>query len=272
MIGKDHAKKLHLLELERWRTNDCEHNGKKYLYKASSILKDENSGGTATCSLILPRCPLYVSIQCYSTTPYSIYLGSKQSPTIRIDFQPRDLCLMICCITKVVGVNEHLVFPDYFDVLVWGGKETIRITRVVDDKEDTPPEEYLGIRITQINSRMVKKRASDLGVNERFLAARSLAGDGLFVSHLDVGRLMHLLVKANEAVQLQCEIRAQNYATFQIASRRANENPGYSREDYYWYVLDAFYALKVKEKNKLPAYYVLRLFMKSYLCEIYSLY
>ena len=111
-----------------------------------------------------------------------------------------------------------------------------------------------------------------MGINEHLLSARTLAGNGIFVSHLDVGRLMHLLVKANEAVQLQCEIRAQNYATFQIASRRANENPGYSREDYYWYVLDAFYALKVKEKNKLPAYYVLRLFMKSYLCEIYSLY
>ena len=105
VIGKDHAKKLHLLELERWRTNECELNGKKYLYKVSSLVKDENSGGTATCSLIHPRCPLYASIQCYSTTPYSVYLGSKRSPTIRIDFQPSDLYSVICSITKVVKVN-----------------------------------------------------------------------------------------------------------------------------------------------------------------------
>ena len=52
----------------------------------------------------------------------------------------------------------------------------------------------------------------------------------------------------------------------------SNENPGYSKEDYYWYVMEAFYGLEDKDINKLPAYYVLKLFVKAYLCEKYSLY
>ena len=239
----------------------------------SSLAIDERSSGTAQCALLHPKCALYVSFQCYNTSPYSVYLGSRQSPTTRIDFQPADLYSVMVGITKALKPNENSNFPEYVDVPVWGGKERLYITRLVDTEAPSQgPEDYLGIRISQLNPRLIKKRASDLGIGEHLLPVLPLAGEGIFISYIDVGRVMHLLVKANEAVQLQYEIQAQHYATFQIASRKANENPGYIKEDYYWYVLEAFYALEVKDVNKLPAYFVLRLFINNYLCENYSLY
>ena len=104
------------------------------------------------------------------------------------------------------------------------------------------------------------------------LPASNLAEKSITFSSTDEGRVMYLLKRANEALQLQYEIQSQHYATFQIASREAKQNPAYTREDYYWYVLGAFYSLEVKDENKLPAYFVLRLFIKDYMCEKYSLY
>ena len=123
---------------------------------------------------------------------------------------------------------------------------------------------------------MIKERANNLGISVysllNALPASTLAEKSIMFSPVDEARVMYLLSNANEALQLQYEIQSQHYATFQIASRKAKQNPVCTREDYYWYVLGAFYSLEVKDENKLPAYFVLRLFLKDYLCEKYSLY
>lgn len=272
VFGKGRTK-FHLVELENRRRRECDCNGKKYLYNVSTLAIDERSSGTAQCALLHPKCGIYVSFQCHNTSPYSIYLALKQSPATRIDFQPCDLYSVMVGITKVLKPDENSKYPEYIEVPVWGGNEKVYITRLVDT-DDLPldPEEYVGIRISQVNPRLIKKHASYLGISEHLLPAPPLADKTIVISFIDVGAVIHLLVKANEAVQLQHEILAQHYATFQIASRKANENPAYTKEDYYWYVLEAFYTLEVKDENKLPAYFVLRLFIKDYLCESYSLY
>ena len=263
-IEKDHTKRMHLLELEKRRRKECELNGKKSLFKVSCFSKDESGGGNARSALVHPKCDIYTSIQCFNTSPYSVFLWSKKS-SFHANFQPSDLYDVIQSIKHSLNYN----YPDKIDVPVWGGREIIRTTRVPDTK--TPF--ISGVRISVINSSLLKKRASDLGIKEHLLANLPLEdGDSIEVTSSVVKHLLHLLLKTNEAVQLLYEIHAQHFATFQIASRKVAENPGYTKEEYYWYVMDAFYALDVKERNKLPAYYVLRLFIKDYLHEKYSLY
>ena len=118
----------------------------------SSLAKDERSSGTAMCSLVPPKCPIYASLQCFNTTPYSVFLGSKLTPTVRIDFQPSDLYSVIVGLTNAIKANENFKYPEHIDVPVWGGKERICITRLVDTEAfSQDPEEYLGVRISQVN-------------------------------------------------------------------------------------------------------------------------
>ena len=276
MFEKDRTK-FYFLELEKRRRQECNYNGKQYLYKVSSLETDVRSSGTAQCALLHPRCAIYVSFQCYVTTPYSIYIGLKDCPATRIDFQPCDLYSVMLGIVKLLKPDKNSNYSEYTEVPVWGGKERLIITRVVDtDELPLDPKTYVGIRISQVNPRLIKERANNLGISVysllNALPASTLAEKSIMFSFADEGRVMHLLTKANEALQLQYEIQSQHYATFQIASRKAKQNPVCTREDYYWYVLGAFYSLEVKDENKLPAYFVLRLFLKDYLCEKYSLY
>ena len=262
-IEKDHEKRMHLMELEKRRRKECELNGKKYLFKVSSFSKDESGGGNAMSALVHPKCDIYASIQCFNTSPYSVSLWSKNT-SFRANFQASDLYKVIQSIKHSQDYN----YPDKIDVSLWGGREIMRFTRVADKEKAL----ISGVRISVINSSLLKKRASDLGIKEHLLTKLPLDGVSIEVTSSAVRQLLYLLLKTNEAVQLQYEIHAQHFATFQIASRKVAENPGYTKEEYYWYVMDAFYALDIKDRNKLPAYYVLRLFLKAYLHEKYSLY
>ena len=262
-IEKDYTKRMHLLELEKRRRKECELNGKKSLFKVSSFSKDESASGNSTSALVHPLCDIYTSIQCFNTSPYSVFLSSKKT-SFHANFQPSDLYEVITSIKNVLNYN----YPDEIDVSVWGEREILRITRVPDKQKPF----ISGVRISAINSSLLRKRASDLGIKEHLLTKLPLDGNSIEVASNVVRHLLHLLLKTNEAVQLQYEIHAQHFATFQLASRKVTENPGCTKEEYYWYVMDAFYALDVKDRNKLPAYYVLRLFIKGYLHEKYSLY
>ena len=263
-IEKDHEKRMHLMELEKRRRKECELNGKKHLFKVSSFSKDESGGGNAMSALVYPKCDIYASIQCFNTSPYSVSLWSKKKTSFYANFQTSDLYAVIQSIKQSQDYN----YPAKIDVPLWGGREIIRFTRVANKEKAL----ISGVRISVINSSLVKKRASDLGIKEHLLTKLPLDGVSIEVSSSAVKPLLYLLLKTNRAVRLQYEIHAQHFATFQIASRKVAENPGYTKEEYYWYVMDAFYALDVKDRNKLPAYYVLRLFLKAYLHEKYSMY
>ena len=78
-IEKDYTKRMHLLELEKRRRKECELNGKKSLFKVSSFSKDESGGGNAMSALVYPKCDIYASIQCFNTSPYSVFLSSKKN-------------------------------------------------------------------------------------------------------------------------------------------------------------------------------------------------
>ena len=264
-IEKDHEKRMHLMELEKRRRKECELNGKKHLFKVSAFAKDEIGGGNQMCAILYPMCDVYATIQCFNTSPYSVTLWSKKkASSFHANFQPSDLY----DVTQSIKRSQDYNYPAQLDVSVWGGREIIRFTRLAD-KEKGP---ISGVRISVINSSLVKKRASDLGMKEHLLTKLPLDGVSIEVASSAVKPLLYLLLKTNQAVRLQYEIHAQHFATFQMASRKVAENPGYTKEEYYWYVMEAFYALDVKDRNKLPAYYVLRLFLKAYLHEKYSLY
>ena len=129
--------KFYFLELEKRRRQECNYNGKQYLYKVSSLEIDIRSSGTAQCTLLHPRCAIYVSFQCYVMTPYSIYIGLKDCPASRIDFQPCDLYSVMLGIVKLLKPDKNSKYLEYTEVSVWGGKERLIITRVVDTYELT---------------------------------------------------------------------------------------------------------------------------------------
>ena len=105
---------------------------------------------------------------------------------------------------------------------MWGGRDTLRITRhVEEDSED--PCDYLGIAIAQINYKVNRKRVRDSGFNEKLIPIIPI--DSLFISHTNVPRFAHLIAKTNAVMQLQWEIRAQHYATFQIVTKKIMKTP-----------------------------------------------
>ena len=79
-------------------------------------------------------------------------------------------------------------------------------------------------------------------------------------------------MQTEDTLQLQYEVLAQRYATFEIVARKMKDIPNYSKEDYYLTTMNTFFGLQVKEEDRLPAYFVLRDFIEKYLCEFYALY
>ena len=111
VFEKDQTK-FYFLELEKRRRQECNNNGKQFLYKVSSLEIDVRSSGTAQCTLLHPRCTIYVSFQCYVTTPYSIYIGLRDCPTTRIDFQPCDLYSVMVGIVKLLKPDKNLIIQN----------------------------------------------------------------------------------------------------------------------------------------------------------------
>ena len=87
---------------------------KKALFKVSCLSKDECDNGAASFYLVHPKCDIYVSIQCFNTTPYSVYLWSKQSSNDRIDFPPSDLYAVI----QSIKHSQNFDYRDQIDVSV----------------------------------------------------------------------------------------------------------------------------------------------------------
>ena len=81
-----------------------------------------------------------------------------------------------------------------------------------------------------------------------------------------------LIVRTFDAIYLNAEINSQYHATLQVVARKLKDNSNFTREQYYWCVLDSFFGLDVPPSCRLPSFYVLRLFHREYLCETYSLY
>ena len=263
------------LEIEKQRRKNCESNGKTELFKMTSwcASSEVKSGGEgAICrkhSIMSPRCPIYCTIQSCNSTPYSVVISDNTNPNVSIDFQPGELIALLTIIKKIFKKNteEDLTV----DVPVWGGRDTLRITRNLEDYCDEGCEcPYYGIAMGQINFKINRKRIRDVGYNEKIIP--TVAVESLYISHENVNRFIYIMEKTSAVLQLQWEIRAQNFATFRMVSKKINENPKYTKEEYYWFVMDSFFSLDVSDNNKLPAYFVIRDFFKKYLCQKYSLY
>ena len=78
-----------------------------------------------------------------------------------------------------------------------------------------------------------------------------------------------LLLKTNRVLRLQWEILAQQHAVASYVKNVLKPHL-YSRQELYYSVLEAFYGLNATKK--LPAWYVLREFLQTYLCEDYCMY
>ena len=135
------------------------------------------------------------------------------------------------------------------------------------------PSDYLGVYIKVLSSASVKKHLKLSGIAK--ILGHKLPGtedQGIFIRQRSVTRFAALIVRTYDAIHLNTEINSQYHATLQVTARKIKQMPNFTREEYYWCVLDSFFGLDVPTNSKLPSFYVLRLFHRDYLCETYSLY
>ena len=216
----------------------------------------------------------FTVVENYNLTPYNIVLADSKRPSVKIDLLPTDLYSLLYSLSFVFARNKNNKYIPHVDVSVWGGRDVLRLQRVLP-KEPESPSDYLGVYITVLSSTSVKKhlKLSGIGKILGHKLPRIVTEDqGIFISQHIVPRFALLIVTTYDSIYLNAEINSQYHATLQVVARKIKEMPNFTREDYYWAVLDSFYGLDVPPTCKLPSFYVLRLFHKEYLCEPYSLY
>ena len=263
------AKRALYLEVEKHRRKNFFRNGKKDLVRTTAYDNSERTRGQSTSTVRYPRCPVYCEVNSSGCSPYSVHLVEEgPRKDVRIEFRPTELFSILKALSRLLPINIEEPGVE-IDVPVWGGKELIRICKVIR-KGPNGGFEFIGFGLTQVNLSENRRRVRNVGFSEKTIPV--IPVDGLLVSSTNVRSFMHLLRKANESINLHWEIAAQQYATFQMAAKRACLNPSYTKEDYYWYVMESFYSLEVKWEDQIPAYYVLGDFLKDYLCEEYCLY
>ena len=132
-----------------------------------------------------------------------------------------------------------------------------------------------GVYITIVSSSSAKKLIKLSGFGKILGHKRPRAvieEQGIFIPQRFVSKFAGLIVRTFDAIYLNAEINSQYHATLKVVARKIKEMPNFTREDYYWSILDSFFGLDVSPSCRLPSFYVLRLFHREYLCETYSLY
>ena len=194
------------LEIEKQRRKNCESNEKSELFKmtswcVSSDMQSVGQGGSSREHTIRNvRCPVFCTIRSYNTTPYSVVLSEGTEPDASIDFQPHELIGLLTAIKKLIRNNteENLSV----DMPVWAGRDTVRITRHLEDYCDEGCDcAFYGIAIAQMNFKINRKRIRDAGFSEKLIPTISV--ESLYISHENVNRLIHLMEKTSAVLQLQ---------------------------------------------------------------------
>ena len=218
--------------------------------------------------------PQYMIVENYNLSPYNVVLYDVDTPSAKIDLLPTDLYSLLYSLRFVFAVNKNKEYIPYVDLPVWGGRDILRLSRVLPETPPpVSPSDYLGVYIKVLSTSSVKKRLKLSGIG-KVLGNKipGTDGHGIFIRQRAVTRFAALIVRTYDAIHLNAEINSQYHATLQVTARKIELMPNFTREDYYWCVLDSFFGLDVPNKSKLPSFYVLRLFHRDYLCETYSLY
>ena len=243
------------LECEKRRKRDSIANGTKDTFKCSCLLEHNTRRGSATCIInIKDDYFLSCSISSLDCHPYSICICSKDTPNISLYFLPEELGAVFRAISLVTKCPEAVVgncqchLSNVVDVPVRRGRYFLNFSRTIENGIE------IGFHLKQINQMKTKH------------------SQAIFVPTNSVDAFRYMLMQTEDTLQLQYEVLAQQYATFEIVARKMKDIPNYSKEDYYWSVMNTFYGLQVKEQDRLPAYFVLRDFIEEYLCEYYALY
>merc|ERR1711872_149029 len=123
----------------------------------------------------------------------------------------------------------------HVDISVWGGRDVLRLKRVVPIGTSKTSSDYLGVYISVLSSASVKKHLQLSGISK--ILGNKLpaeATEGIFISHNNVPKFAGLIVRTFDAIYLNAEINAQYHATFQVVARKITENPNFTRGEYYW--------------------------------------
>ena len=243
------------LECEKRRKRDSNANGSKILFKCSCLLERNTRHGSATCKTNMTD-DYYLScwISSLDCHPYSVCICTKDDPTISLYFLPGELGAVFRAISLVTKCSEAAVgncqchLSNVVDVPVRRGRYFLNFSRTIENGIET------GFHLKQVN-RMKTKQSQ-----------------AIFVPSSSVDAFRYMLMQTEDTLQLQYEVLAQRYATFEIVARKMKDIPNYSKEDYYLTTMNTFFGLQVKEEDRLPVYFVLRDFIEKYLCEFYALY
>ena len=183
---------------------------------------------------------LSCSIQSLFCHPIGIRIFLKDTPNIYINFLPED----VNSVFIATGLTNNVI-----DVPVCHATSILRFEKIIES------DNHIGFRIKQLT-----------------LNSQSNPLKTIFIPVSEHVRFQTILTIADDTIQLQHEILSQQYATFEIVARKFRHLSTYSREVYYWEIMSTFFGLEVKGANRLPAYFVLRDFIESYLCDSYALY
>lgn len=259
-------------ELESSRRR--ENTDKASLLRIINVADHLERGGRTEWNLQFMGISQLTTVENYNLTPYNVVLSDHAKPCVKIHLLPSDLYAFLFALNFLFyrnrGSNEYM---PHVDIPVWGGRDVLRLKRVVPIGTSKTSSDYLGVYISVLSSASVKKHLKLSGISK--ILGNKLpaeATEGIFISHNNVPKFAGLIVRTFDAIYLNAEINAQYHATFQVVARKITENPNFTREEYYWCVLDCFYGLDVPLSMRLPSYYVLRIFHKEYLCETYSIY
>ena len=258
------------LETEMTRRRQCRKDGRKRTLRSTSLARLKTRTGEAECKIEYPDYCVHTWLTTYNSAPYSVILNESCMENLRIDFQATDIEAVYRGISRVSKCAEICICVPHceplvsvFDVPVWGGRDTLRFTKTQKDGVDS------GFKIGQVNYRRNEKVLKGAGIEKLNPMIRI---DALFVPAACANIFRQLLLLTNNAIQMHYEVRAQQYATFEYVARQLRQIPSYTREEYYWLVMNTFFGLEIEEDKKLPAYYVLREFLEGYFCETYALY
>ena len=226
-------------------------------------------GGQTVWTLKFFDISHFTLVENYNLTPYNVVLCDQKKPTVKIDLLPTDLSALLYTLSFIFTRDKNNKYISHVDVPVWGGRDVLRIHRVLPIVPESSSD-YLGVYIKVLSSTSMKKHLKLSGISK--ILGQKLPTEGIFIPQSYVSRFAGLIVRTFDAIYLNAEINSQYHATLQVVARKIEENPNFTREDYYWSVLDSFFGLDVPPRCRLPSFNVLRLFHREYLCETYSLY
>ena len=186
------------LEIEKQRRKNCESNEKSELWKMTSWCASGNMQAVGQCgstrehTILNVRCPVFCTIRSYNSTPYSVVLSDGIESHASIDFQPHELIGLLTSIKKLIRNNTEGNLSA--DMYVWGGRDTVRVTRRLEDYCEEGCECALyGIAIGQINFNINRKRFRDVGLSDKLIPISNV--ESLYISHESVNRLIHIMEK-----------------------------------------------------------------------------